>query len=210
MQCFFVCKDSEWLRGFILPSFDSKIHFHGEILDEFGIPYVYYFFTPLTLYLIFLLVCTSIVLPVNVCKVALLLANSVDPDQTPRITIHRLQEFMSSQTSRKPSTGYDIKLYGSFKEIQEPQRQETYLWTSALREDSDQPAHLCSLIRIWAHFGIVKDGMFLHVDNEDSNQTARMRRLIWVFVGRTCQKTCFLTLQHVRSMPLDPGHCSSY
>ena len=28
----------------------------------------------------------------------------------------------------------------------------------------------------------------LHADNEDSNQIARMRSLIWVFVGRTCPK----------------------
>ena len=32
-------------------------------------------------------------------------------------------------------------------------------------------------------FWIAKDPKFLRVDNEDSNQTARMRRLIWVFVG---------------------------
>ena len=28
--------------------------------------------------------------------------------------------------------------------------------------------------------------------NEDSDQTVRMRRPIWVFVGRTCQKVRFL------------------
>ena len=44
-------------------------------------------------------------------------------------------------------------------------------------------------------FWIAKDAKFLHADNEDSNQTARMRRLIWVFVGRTCQKVRFLTLR---------------
>ena len=32
-----------------------------------------------------------------------------------------------------------------------------------------------------------------YADNEDSDQTARMRSLIWVFVGRTCQKLHFLT-----------------
>ena len=35
-------------------------------------------------------------------------------------------------------------------------------------------------------FWIAKDAKFLHAGNEDSDQTARMRRLIWVFVGRTC------------------------
>ena len=37
-------------------------------------------------------------------------------------------------------------------------------------------------------FCIVKDAKFLQANNEYSNQTARMRRLVWVFVGRTCQK----------------------
>ena len=35
-------------------------------------------------------------------------------------------------------------------------------------------------------FRIAKDAKFLHADNEDSNRTARMRRLILMFVGRTC------------------------
>ena len=47
-----------------------------------------------------------------------------------------------------------------------------------------------SLGAIW----IAKDSNFPHAVNEDSNQTARMRRLIRVFVGRICQKVPFLTL----------------
>ena len=35
-------------------------------------------------------------------------------------------------------------------------------------------------------FWTAKDAKFLHADNENFNQTARMRRLIGVFVGRTC------------------------
>ena len=42
-------------------------------------------------------------------------------------------------------------------------------------------------------FRIAKDAKFLHADNEDSNQTARKRRPIWVIVGRTCHKVRFLT-----------------
>ena len=42
---------------------------------------------------------------------------------------------------------------------------------------------------------IAEEIKFLHADNEDSDQTARMRRLIWVFVGRTCQKVRFLTVR---------------
>ena len=41
-----------------------------------------------------------------------------------------------------------------------------------------------SLGAIW----IAKDATSLHADKEDSDQTARMRRLIWVFIGRTCNK----------------------
>ena len=52
-----------------------------------------------------------------------------------------------------------------------------------------------SLGAIW----IAKDAKFLHADNEDSNQTARMRRLIWVFVGRTWQKVRFLNLRFIQS-----------
>ena len=40
-----------------------------------------------------------------------------------------------------------------------------------------------------AHFQIVKDAKLLHEDNEDSDQTAQIRRLICFFVRRIpCQK----------------------
>ena len=32
---------------------------------------------------------------------------------------------------------------------------------------------------------VAKDPSFLHADSEDSDQTGRMPRLIWVFAGRT-------------------------
>ena len=44
-------------------------------------------------------------------------------------------------------------------------------------------------------FWKAKDTKSLHADNEDSDRTARMRRLIWDFVGRTCQKVRFLTFR---------------
>ena len=47
-----------------------------------------------------------------------------------------------------------------------------YLWRCAPWEDSDKPAHLCSRIRILT--GCIWD----HADNDDSDQTARMHRLI--------------------------------
>ena len=48
-------------------------------------------------------------------------------------------------------------------------------------------------------FGIAKDVKFLHADNEKSNQIARMRTLIRVFVVRSFQKERFLKL---RQMPV--------
>ena len=52
---------------------------------------------------------------------------------------------------------------------------------------ADQNLHL-------AHFWIAKDANSLHADNEDSDQPVHPRRLIRVFVGRTCQKVRFLTM----------------
>ena len=48
-----------------------------------------------------------------------------------------------------------------------------------------------------AAFWIAKDAKFLHWDNEDSDQTARMRILIWVFVGCTCQTVRSLTMRFI-------------
>ena len=44
-------------------------------------------------------------------------------------------------------------------------------------------------------FWIDKDAKFLYADIKDSDQTAWLRRLIWVFVQRSCNKVCFLTLR---------------
>ena len=43
---------------------------------------------------------------------------------------------------------------------------------------------------VWSEYSlyaqwIAKDQSFLHADSEDSDQTGRMPRLIWVFAGRT-------------------------
>ena len=40
-------------------------------------------------------------------------------------------------------------------------------------------------------FWIAKYAKFLDTDNGNSNKTARIRRLIWTFVGRTCQTVLF-------------------
>ena len=54
------------------------------------------------------------------------------------------------------------------------QRRLRSAWASA---QSDQS----SLCAQW----VAKDPMFLHADSEDSDQTGRMPRQIWVFAGRT-------------------------
>ena len=55
-----------------------------------------------------------------------------------------------------------------------------------IRAVSSEP----SLGTLW----LAKWAKFLRADNEDSDQTARMRRLIGVFIGRRCQRVHFLTL----------------
>ena len=68
-----------------------------------------------------------------------------------------------------------------FRRTVEPHRQKTYLRTCAPSDDSVQPAHSDQNFH-WAH------AKFIHAHNEDSDQAARTRRLICVFVGRTCPK----------------------
>ena len=45
-----------------------------------------------------------------------------------------------------------------------------------------------SLCALW----VDKDSIFLHADSEDSDQTGRMPRLIWVFAGSTCHVAGFV------------------
>ena len=40
---------------------------------------------------------------------------------------------------------------------------------------------------------VAKDPSFLYADSEDSDQTGRIPRLIWVFAGRTCNFVGFVT-----------------
>ena len=61
-------------------------------------------------------------------------------------------------------------------------------------EDSDQPAFYCSLFRsfdrrIWVDSTCIKNFLLLRTMKTD--QISQMRRLIWVFVGRTYQKERF-------------------
>ena len=69
---------------------------------------------------------------------------------------------------------------------------------SAPSEDSDQPGHPLSLIRVFAVLyaqWVAKDPSFFQANSEDSDQTGRMPRLIWVFAGRTCHFVGFVTMR---------------
>ena len=52
-------------------------------------------------------------------------------------------------------------------------------WTCVPSKDSDQTAHSRSLIRIFPGHNLIAKHAFLYDDNEDAEQTARMRRLIF-------------------------------
>ena len=69
----------------------------------------------------------------------------------------------------------------------EPRHDKTSKMTCAPSEDSDQPAHPPSLIRIFAV-------RFLYTDSEDADQTGRIS-LIWVFAGRTSHFVGFVMLR---------------
>ena len=54
---------------------------------------------------------------------------------------------------------------------------------------------------------VAKDPSFLHADSEDSYQSGRMPRLIWVFAGRTCHFVGFVMIRLTSSFPWDYSRC---
>ena len=81
-----------------------------------------------------------------------------------------------------------------------------------------RPAKILISLRIrevWSEsslgaFWVAKAAKFLHADNEDSDQIAQRRSLIWVFVGHTCQKVRFLTLSLIclnQCITICHAHC---
>ena len=69
--------------------------------------------------------------------------------------------------------------------IIQPYHDKTNKMVCPPSEDSDHPGHPPSLIRVlqcaqW----VAEDPVFLNADSEDSDQTGRMPRLIWVFAWR--------------------------
>ena len=75
----------------------------------------------------------------------------------------------------------------------EPQREKTYLLKCAPNEDSNQPAHPCSLIKDFVVR--MKKPCILGYPKCDQwrfwSDCARMRRLVWIFAGRTCPSVQF-------------------
>ena len=71
----------------------------------------------------------------------------------------------------------------------EPPHDKTNKMAFAPSEDSDQPVHLLSLIRV---FAVRSMGSWEPNDSEDSDQTERMHRLICVFAGRNGHLFCFV------------------
>ena len=69
----------------------------------------------------------------------------------------------------------------------EPQQDKTNRMTYVPSKDSDRPGHLLFMESKWFKF--------LHVDRQDSDQTGKMPRLIWVFAGRTGHLVGFVVLQ---------------
>ena len=101
--------------------------------------------------------------------------------------------------------------------IYEPQHDKTNELTCAPSEDSDQPAKTqislgirpvwpeSSLCALW----VAKDPKFLHADSEDSDQTERMPRLIWVFAGQICHFVGFVTWRLIMVVCLTCNHNNS-
>ena len=86
------------------------------------------------------------------------------------------------------------------KTTHEPPHDKTNKMAYAPSEDSDQPGHPPSLIRVFTCAQwVAKDSSFLHADSEDSDQTGQTPRLIWVFGGRTCHFVGFVMSKLISS-----------
>ena len=79
-------------------------------------------------------------------------------------------------------------IYISLQSLYEPSRDKTKKVACAPSENSDQPGHPPSVIRVFAvrmNKAWVLSYPLSAQRSEDSDQTGRMPRLIWVFDGRT-------------------------
>ena len=82
------------------------------------------------------------------------------------------------------------------KNINEPEQNKANKITCAPSEDSEQPGYPPSLIRAsLCDLRTAKDLTLLHANSEDSDQSGRIPRLIWVYAGRTCHFDGFIVLR---------------
>ena len=80
--------------------------------------------------------------------------------------------------------------------LNEPPHDKTNKMICAPSEDSDQPGHPPSLIRVFAVRTKKSGSLATHwAHSEDSDQTGRMPRQIWVFAGCTCHFVGFVMMQ---------------
>ena len=56
---------------------------------------------------------------------------------------------------------------------------------------------------------VAKDPSFLHADNEDSRQTGRMPKLIWVFAGRSCYFAGFVVRRLICNFVSGQNYCET-
>ena len=112
-----------------------------------------------------------------------------------------------------------VRTGGSYKGQQTQNRQGTaslraqqktymYLWTCA--PSKDHQVQILRIRTVWSDslldaFWEAKDAKFLLADNEDPDQTVRMQRLIWVLIGRPCEKDFFSQVavqMHYKNTPI--------
>ena len=97
-----------------------------------------------------------------------------------------LQFFISPKLCRLFTIQLYHTLYNSLMELFEPPHDKTN--KVAMRPTKTQISLGIRPVRSESSLcvqWIAKDPTFLHVDSEDTDQTGRMPRLIWVFAGRT-------------------------
>ena len=98
--------------------------------------------------------------------------------------------------------GFDIlliclRVIGSF--IMQTALWENVTSDTCAQKNSNQPAYPHSLIRVLSAWRNFTSLAIKHAPNEESDQIARMRRLIWIFAGRTFPKVRFFKLQLITS-----------
>ena len=112
------------------------------------------------------------------------LANRLNPDQTAESTLFGLKQCLGVWfllcIAWVASKCWDV-----YKCTNESTHDKTSKMACAPSKDSDQPGLPPSLIRAFAQL-VAQDPSFLHADNDDSNQTGRMPRQIWVFAHSFC------------------------